>query len=125
MRSARVTALSPTSGLVTGVIVEEPGEARDSRLGHATTLTALRLIQAWKRRRWIEHHCRTLQHLLAAEACQVHGEDADYGHLVLRLLAGWVLFSATRIVCTGRVTMEAMGFSLKHHGRFLDSERLE
>jgi hypothetical protein len=123
-RYARVTATSPTSGPVTVVIVETPGEARDALRCHATTLTALRLIQAWKRRSWIEHHFRTLKHLLAAEACQVHGEDAYYGHLVLRLLAGLVLFYATRILCKGRVTMEAMGFSLKHHGRLLDSERL-
>ena len=125
MRYARVTAISPTYGPVTVVIVEEPGEERYYLLCHATTLTALRLIQAWKRRSWIEHHFRTLKHLLAAEACQVHGEDAYYGHLVLRLLAGLVLFYATRILCKGRVTMEAMGFSLKHHWRFLDSERLE
>jgi hypothetical protein len=36
-----------------------------------------------------------------------------------------VLFYATRILCKGRVTMEAMGFSLKHQWRFLDSARLE
>jgi hypothetical protein len=107
------------------VIVEEPGEARDYLLCHATPLTALRLLQAWKRRSWIDHHFRTLKQLLAAEACQVHGEDAYDGHLVWRLLAGLVLFYATRILCKGRVTMEAMGFSLKHHGRLLDSERLE
>jgi hypothetical protein len=125
MRYARVTAISPPYGPVTVVIVEEPGAERDDLLCHATTLTALRLIQAWKRRSWIAHHFRTLKHLLAAEACQVHGEDAYYGHLVWRLLAGLVLFYATRILCKGRVTMEAMGFSLKHQWRFLDSARLE
>jgi hypothetical protein len=30
--------------------------------------------------------------LLATGACQVHGEDAYYGHLVLRLLGCLVLF---------------------------------
>ncbi len=72
----------------------------------------------------IEHHLRTLKHLLAAEACQVHEEDAYDGHLVLRLLAGLVLLSTARILCLGRVTMEAIGFSLKHYWPFLDSQRL-
>lgn len=125
MRYARVTATSPTYGPVTVVLVEEPGEERYYLLCQATTLTAVRLIQAWKRRSWIEHHLRTLKHLLAAEACQVHGEDSYYGHLVLRLLAGLVLLYTARMLCKGRVTMEAIGFSLKHYWRFLDSERLE
>jgi hypothetical protein len=125
IRYARVTATSPTDGPVTVVIVEEAGAARDDLLCHATTLTALRLIQAWKRRSWIAHHFRTLKHLLATEACQVQGEDAYYGHLVLRLLAGLVWLYTARILYKGRVTMEASGFSLKHYWRFLDSERLE
>jgi hypothetical protein len=125
IRYARITATSPTYGPVTVVIVEEAGEERYYLLCHTTTLTALRLIQAWKRRSWIEHHFRTLKHLLATEACQVQGEDAYYGHLVLRLLGGLVLLYTARILYKGRVTMEAIGFSLKHYWRFLDSERLE
>jgi hypothetical protein len=125
IRSARVTATSPTYGPVTGVIVEAASEERYYLLCHATPLTALRLIQAWKRRSWIEHHFRTLMHLLATEACQLQGEDAYYGHLVLRLLAGWVVLSTARSLYKGRVTLEAMGFSLKHYWRFLDAERLE
>jgi hypothetical protein len=61
---------------------------------------------------------------LATEACQVQGEDAYYGHLGLRLLGGFVLLYTARILYTGRVTMEAIGFSLKHYWRVLDSERL-
>jgi len=125
IRYARVTATSPTYGPVTVVLVEEAGEARSYRLCHATTLTALRLRQAWKRRSWIEHHFRTLTQLVATEACQVQGEDAYDGHLGWRLLAGFVLLYTARILYTGRVTMEAIGFSLKHSWRFVDSERLE
>ena len=88
-------------------------------------LTAPRLIRAWKRRSWIEHSCRTLTHLLATDACQVHGEDAYYGHLVLRLLAGLVLLYTARRLLKGRVTMEEIVFSLKHHWRFLHSKDLE
>jgi hypothetical protein len=68
---------------------------------------------------------RTLKHLLAAEACQIHEEDAYYGHLVLRLLAGLVLCYTARRLFKGCVTMEAIVFSLKHHWRFLNSKDLE
>jgi hypothetical protein len=125
LRDVRLTAISPTYGPVTVVIIDEPGQARYYRLCRATRLTAPRLIRAWKRRSWIEHHFRLLKHLLAAEACQVHGEDAYYGHLVLRLLAGLALLYTARILCKGRVTMEEIVFSLKHHWRLLNAKNLE
>ena len=125
MRYARLTATSPTFGSVTVVIVDEPGQQGYYLLCQATTLTAPRLIRAWKRRSWIEHHFRTLKHLLATEACQVQREDAYYGHLVLRLLAGLVLLYTARRLFKGRVTMEEIVFSLKHHWRFLTSKDLE
>jgi hypothetical protein len=62
---------------------------------------------------------------LAIEACQVQGDDAYYGHLVWRLLAGLVLLYTARRLFKGRVTMEAIVFSLKHHWRFLTSKELE
>jgi hypothetical protein len=125
MRYVRLTATSPTFGSVTVVIVSEPGQPRDYLLCQATPLTAPRLIRAWKRRSWIEHAFRTLKHLLATEACQVHEEDAYYGHLVLRMLAGLVLLYTARRLLKGRVTMEEIVFSLKHHWRFLTSKDLE
>jgi hypothetical protein len=125
MRYVRLTATSPTFGAVTVVIVNEPGQPRYYLLCQATPLTAPRLIRAWKRRSWIEHSFRTLKHLLATEACQVHEEDAYYGHLVLRLLAGLVLLYTARRLLKGRVTMEEIMFSLKHHWRFLTSKDLE
>jgi hypothetical protein len=124
-RYARLTASSPTYGPVTVVIVDEPGQDRYYLLCQATTITAPRLIRAWKRRSAIEHTFRTLKHLLAAEACQVPGEDAYYGHLVVRLMASLVLLYTARVVCKGQVTMEELLFSLKHYWRFLDSELLE
>jgi hypothetical protein len=125
VRYVRLTATSPTDGPVTVVIVDEPGQDRYDLLCRATMITAPRLIRAWKRRGWMAHHFRLLKHLLAAEACQVHGEDAYYGHLVLRLLAGLVLLYTARILCRGHVTMEEIVFSLKHHWRFLNSNDLE
>jgi hypothetical protein len=124
-RYVRLTATSPTYGPVTVVIVKEPRQECYYLLCQATPLTAPRLIRAWKRRSWIEHYFRTLKHLLATEACQVHGEDAYYGHLVLRLLAGLVLLYTARRLLKGRVTMEEIVFSLKHHWRFLHSKDLE
>jgi hypothetical protein len=125
LQYARLTATSPTYGTVTVVIVKEPGEACYYLLCQATPLTAPRLIRAWKRRSWIEYYFRTLKHLLATEACQVQGEDAYYGHLVLRLMAGLVLLYTARRLSKGRVTMEEIVFSLKHHWRFLHSKDLE
>src|SRR4029434_10712299 len=36
--------------------------------------------------------------LLATGACQVHNEDAYYGHLVLRLMGCLVLFYTSRVI---------------------------
>jgi len=62
---------------------------------------------------------------LATAACQVHNEEASYGHLVRRLMACFIVFSTTRVVCKGRMTMEEIVFSLKHYWRFVNSEALE
>jgi hypothetical protein len=59
---------------------------------------------------------------VAAGACQVHNEDAYYGHLVLRLMGSFVLLYTSRVVGKGRLTMEEIIFSLKHYWRFVDSE---
>jgi hypothetical protein len=125
VRYARRTATSPTYGRVTLVMVDTPGHERFYLRCRETRISAPRLIRAWGRRSWIEHQFRTLQHLLATAACQVHTAAAYSGHLVLRLLAGMVLLYTARILCKGRVTLEEMRFSLKHHWRFLTSEPLE
>lgn len=106
VRYARLTATSPTYGPVTVVVVDEPGQDRFYLMCLETTLSAPQLIRRWRRRTWIEFVFRTLKHLLATEACQMHSEDAYYGHLVLRLMASFVLFYTSRVVCKGRLTME-------------------
>ena len=63
--------------------------------------------------------------MLAIGACQVHSEDAYYGHLVLRLVGCLVLFNTSRVICKGRLTMEEIIFSLKHYWCFVDCEALE
>lgn len=125
LRYARLTATSDTYGRVTLVLVDTPGEERFYLLCQETLSTAPRLMRAWSRRSWIEQTFRTLKHLLATEACQAQTEDAYYGHLVLRLLAGLVLLYTARFCLKGRVSMEAIVFSVKHHWRFLTSEPLE
>jgi hypothetical protein len=121
----RLRATSPTYGAVTIIIVKEPSAEQYYVMCLETAISAPRLIRAWKRRHWIEHCFRTLKHLLATGACQVHNEDAYYGHLVLRLMGSFVLFYTSRVVCKGRLTMEEIIFSLKHYWRFVDSEALE
>ena len=66
-----------------------------------------------------------LKHLLATEACQVQSEEAYSGHLVWRLMASFVLFYTSRVVCKGRLTMEDIIFRLKHYWRFVDLAALE
>jgi hypothetical protein len=82
VRYTRLQATSPTYGAVTIVIVDEPGQDRFYRLCLSTSLTAPQLNRRWCYRHGIEYGFRTLKHLLATEACQVHSEDAYYGHLV-------------------------------------------
>jgi hypothetical protein len=125
VRYARLRATSPTYGAVTLIIVHEPGVELYYLLCVETDISGPRLIRAWKRRHWIEHCFRTLKHLLATGACQVHNEDAYYGHLVLRLMGCLVLFYTSRVIYKGRLTMEEIIFSLKHYWRFVESEVLE
>jgi hypothetical protein len=125
VRYARLRATSSTYGAVTLTVVDEPGADQFYVMCLATDISSPRLIQAWKRRSWIEHCFRTLKHLLATGACQVHNENAYYGHLILRLMGCLVLFYTSRIICKGRMTMEEIIFSLKHYWRFVDCEALE
>jgi hypothetical protein len=91
---------------VTLVSVDEPRQARFYVRGLETTWSGPQLIRRWRRRHWMEFVLRLLKHLLATEACQAHSEDAYYGHLVLRLMASFVLFYTSRVICKGRLTME-------------------
>jgi hypothetical protein len=125
VRYARLRATSPTYGAVTIIIVDEPKGEQFYVMCLDTAISGPRLIRAWKRRHWIEHCFRTLKHLLATSACQVHNEDVYYGHLVLRLMGCLVLFYTSRFIGKGRLTMEEIIFSLKHYWRFVDSEALE
>src|SRR5438093_4223203 len=125
LRYARLRATSPTYGAVTIIVVDTTGEEQFYVMCLETAISGPRLIRAWKRRHWIEHCFRTLKHLLATGACQVHSEDAYYGHLVLRLMGCLVLFYTSRVICKGRMTMEEILFSLKHYWRFVNSEPLE
>jgi hypothetical protein len=121
---ARLRATSPTYGAVTLIVAEEPGEDRFYGMCPETDINSPRLIRARKRRWWIEYCFRTLKDLLATVACQVHSEEAYYGHLVLRLMGCLVLFYTSRVFCKGRLTMEEIIFSLKHYWRFVDCEAL-
>jgi hypothetical protein len=125
VRYVRLQAQSPTYGKVTVVIVDEPGQDRFYLLCLETTLSGPVLIRRWRRRHWIEFVFRVLKHLLATDSCQVHSEDAYYGHFVLRLMGSFVLFYTSRVICKGRLTMEEIIFSLKHYWRFVDMEPLE
>ena len=121
----RLRATSPTYGAVLITIVDEAGAGQYYLMGLDTDISSPRLMRVWKRRSWIEYCFRTLKHLLATGVCQVHSEDAYYGHLVMRLMGCLVLFYTSRMICKGRMTTEEIIFSQKHYRRFVDSETLE
>jgi hypothetical protein len=124
-RYARLRAKSPTYSAVTVLIVDKPREKRLYLLCCATPLQATRLRRLWSRRHWLEQVFRTLKHLFATEACQVHSEDAYDGHLVLRLMACFVLDDTTRVIFKEQVPMEEIVFNLKHHWSSVDCQELE
>jgi DDE superfamily endonuclease len=124
-RYARLGAKSPTYGEVTVILVDKPGEERFYLFCLASPVPAPRLLRAWSRRHLIEEVFRTLKHLLATDACQVHSEDAYYGHLVLRLIASFVLYYTSRVIFKGHVTMDEMLFHVKHPWSSVDCQELE
>ena len=124
-RYARLQAMSPTYGAVTLILVDKPREDRFYLFCLASDIPATRLLRVWSRRHLIEQVFRTLKHLLATDACQVHNEDAYYGHLVLRLIACFVLYYTSRVIFKGHVTMDEMVFNLKHHWSRVTCEALE
>jgi DDE superfamily endonuclease len=91
-RYARLRAKSATYGEVTLLLVDKFGEDRIYLFCVAPEMRATRLLRVWSRRHLIEQVFRTLKALLATDACQVHSEDAYYGHLVLRLIASFILY---------------------------------
>src|SRR5262249_37035414 len=97
------------------LLVDKPREERFYVFCLASDIAATRLLRIWSRRHLIEQVFRTLKSLLATDACQVHNEDVYYGHLVLRLIACFVLYYTSRVIFKGRVTMDEMVFNLKHH----------
>jgi hypothetical protein len=124
-RYVRLRAKSATYGAVTIIVVDKAGEDRFYLFCLASEISATRLLRVWSRRNLIEQVFRTLKHLLATDACQVHSEDAYYGHLVLRLMASFVLYYTSRVLFKGRVTMDEMIFNLKHHWSSVDCQELE
>jgi len=124
-RYARLRAKSPTYGQVTLLLVDKPREDRFYLFCLASDVPATRLLRVWSRRHLIEQVFRTLKSLLATDACQVHSEDAYYGHLVLRLIACFVLYYTSRVLFKGHVTMDEMVFNLKHHWSSVNCQPLE
>ena len=110
-RYARLRAMSPTYGAVTLLLVDKPREDRFYVFCLASDIPATRLLRVWSRRHLMEPVFRTLKSLLATDACQVHSEDAYYGHLVLRLIACFVLYYTSRVIFKGHVTIDEMVFN--------------
>lgn len=124
-RYARLRAHSATYGEVTLIAVDKPSEDRFYLMALGTTLTAPRLLRLWSRRTLIEQVFRTLKSLLATDACQVRSEHAYYGHLVLRLMASFILHYTSRVLFKGQMSMEEMIFNVKHHWSSVNCEDLE
>jgi hypothetical protein len=124
-RYARLRAHSATYGEVTLIAVDKSGEDRFYLMALDTTITATRLLRLWSRRTCIEQVFRTLKSLLATDACQVRSEHAYYGHLVLRLMASFLLHYTSRVLFKGQMSMEEIMFNVKHHWASVHCEALE
>ncbi len=124
-RYGRLRARSRTYDDVILVVVDQPGDKPFYLISMSLTTQVTRLIQAWHQRHWIEQLFRILKHLLATEACQARSENAYYGHFVLRLMAGLVLFYTSRFIFKGQVTMEEIVFTVKHYWMTVDYEPFE
>jgi hypothetical protein len=105
--------------------MDKPGADRFSLFCLSTPIQVTRLLRAWSRRNQIEHVCFILKHLLATEACQVRSEQAYYGHLVLRLMASFLLYYTSLVIFKGQVTMDEMVCNVKHHWSSVICEPLE
>ena len=124
-RYARLRAQRATYGKVTLMLVDKAGEDRFYIFCLTTPIRATRLLRVWSRRHLIEPVFRTLKHLFATDACQVRSEDAYYGHLVLRLIASFVLYYTSRVIFKGRVTIDEMIFDVKHHWSSVNCQELD
>ena len=124
-RYARLRARSATYGEITLIVVDKAGEDRFYLMTLEQQMPSTRLLRLWSRRTLIEQVFRTLKSLLATDACQVRNENAYYGHLVLRLIASFVLHYTSRMLFKGRVSMDEMIFNVKHHWSSVDCEPLE
>jgi hypothetical protein len=124
-RYVRLRARRRTYGEVVLVVVDKPDDKPFYLISMSLTMPVTRLIQAWNQRHWIEQMFRILKHLLAAEACQARSENAYYGHFVLRLIAGFVLFYTSRFIFKGHVTMEEIVCTVKHYWMMVDYEPFE
>ena len=124
-RYARLRANSATYGEGTLILVDRNGEDRFSLFCVASDIPATRLLRVWARRHLMAQVCRIRKHLLARDAGQVQSEAAYYGHLVLRLMASFVLYYTSRVLFKGRITIDEMIFNLKHHWPSVDCQALE
>jgi hypothetical protein len=116
----RLRAHRRTSGQILLVVVDKPGDKPFYLISMSVAIQVTRLMQAWNQRHWIEQTFRIMKHLLAAEACQAHTEDASYGHFVLRLIAGFTLLYTSRFIFKGQVTMEEIVLTLQHDWMTVD-----
>ena len=124
-RYARLRARSATYGEVVLIAVDKAGEDRFYLMTLEQQMPSTRLLRLWSRRTLIEQVFRTLKSLLATDACQVRSENAYYGHLVLRLMASFVLHYTSRVLFQGQVSIDEMIFNVKHHWASVDCEPLE
>lgn len=124
-RYARLRARSAIYGEVVLIAVDKAGEDRFYLMTLEQQVPSTRLLRLWSRRTLIEQVFRTLKSLLATDACQVRSENAYYGHLVLRLMASFVLHYTSRVLFQGQVSIDEMIFNVKHHWASVDCEPLE
>jgi hypothetical protein len=122
----RLTLKSPTFGEVVLILRKIPGEDKpDYLMCLDPSVTAPRILNAYRRRPWIEAFFEVCKATLSLEHFKFRSPSGIYGFIVLRFLA-FVLFDyAARRVSHGKLTGGQIIRTLRYHGTLWLKQLLE
>jgi hypothetical protein len=126
----RLLLKSPTFGKVVVVLRKLPGEEKpDYLMGLDPSVSAPRMLNAYRRRPWIDSFFEICKATLFLEQFKIRSLGGIYGVLALRFLSFMVFDYAGRRVSRGRLTGGQIVRTLRYHGtlwlkQLLDSKAL-
>jgi len=122
----RLRLKSPSFGKVVFVLRKLPEEDKpDYLLCLDDTVTAPRVLKAYRRRPWVEAFFEVCKSTLDVEHFKLHTPGGIYGFLVLRFLSFVVFDYAARRLMRGRLTGGQIVRTLRYHGTLWLKQLLE